>query len=368
MSDQIQNQYLPDVVSPPGETLLELLVSRRMSQAELADRTGRPKKTINEIVKGKAAITAETALQFERVLGVPASFWTSREQGYRESLARAKEALDLESQAGWLDEIPYKALIRLGWVQDRRDKSGQIEELLRFFAVASPSSWGGFWRNTASVAFRHSPSYSSEPGAVAAWLRRGEIEAEGQSCAAFDKESFKSVLMQARSLSREMPRDLPSVLKELCNSVGVALAFVPEIPGSRIWGAARWMNNECALIQLSLRYKTDDHFWFTFFHEAAHLVLHSRREFFLDEEAENLDLSEKEAEANEFARNWLIPVFQYRQFCRRGAFNCTAVERFAHEIGVGPGVVVGRLQFDGHLDRKFCHQLKREVSWILDRG
>jgi hypothetical protein len=222
------------------------------------------------------------------------------------------------------------------------------------------------WRNTASVAFRHSPSYSSEPGAVAAWLRRGEIEAEKQSCAAFDKESFKSVLMQARSLSREMPRDVASVLKDLCNSVGVALAFVPEIPGTRLWGAARWVSSECALIQLSLRYKTDDHFWFTFFHEAAHVALHSKREFFLDEDEFSQETSEKEAEANEFARNWLIPVFQYRQFCRRGAFNCTAAERFAHEIGVSPGVVVGRLQFDGYVDRKFCNPLKKDVSWILD--
>src|ERR1035438_10206680 len=106
MSEQIQNQYVPDVVSPPGETLLELLESRRMSQAELADRTGRPKKTINEIVRGKAAITAETALQFERVLGIPASFWMAREQNYREALARCEELSTLESQSEWLETVP----------------------------------------------------------------------------------------------------------------------------------------------------------------------------------------------------------------------------------------------------------------------
>ena len=83
MSNVIQNQYTPDYVSPPGETLQEVLEERGMSQAELAERTGRPKKTINEIINGKAAITPETALQLERVLGIPASFWNNRERRYR---------------------------------------------------------------------------------------------------------------------------------------------------------------------------------------------------------------------------------------------------------------------------------------------
>src|SRR5713101_9919725 len=91
MTETIRNQYAPDGVTAPGETLLEILQSRRMSQADLADRTGRPTKTINEIIKGKAAITPETALQFELVLGVPASFWNNREHQYREFLARKKE-------------------------------------------------------------------------------------------------------------------------------------------------------------------------------------------------------------------------------------------------------------------------------------
>src|SRR2546422_9873932 len=116
MTEQIRNQYVTDTASAPGETLEEVLESRGMSQAELADRTGRPKKTINEIVKGKAAITAETAIQLERVLAIPASFWIAREQNYREAVARAKEFVLLETQTDWLDMVPYKAMARLGWV------------------------------------------------------------------------------------------------------------------------------------------------------------------------------------------------------------------------------------------------------------
>src|SRR2546428_9503399 len=88
MASMLQNEYYPDYVSPPGETLLETLEAIGMSQAELAKRMGCPVKTINEIIEKKAPITTETALQLEQVLHVPASFWLKREQHYRESLAR----------------------------------------------------------------------------------------------------------------------------------------------------------------------------------------------------------------------------------------------------------------------------------------
>src|ERR1035438_6975830 len=176
MTERIQNQYKPDIVSAPGETLEEILESRAMSQAELADRTGRPKKTINEIVKGKAAITAETAIQLEKVLGIPASFWIAREQNYRESLARCEELSTLESQSEWLETVPYRTLAKLGWGAEHREKSLQMDEVLRYFGVASPAGWQGVWDRSA-LAFRQSPSFASAPGAVAAWLRKGEIEA-----------------------------------------------------------------------------------------------------------------------------------------------------------------------------------------------
>jgi len=363
MNEQIRNQYIPDSVSPPGETLEEVLEARGMSQAELAERAGRPKKTINEIIKGKAAITAETALQFERVLGIPAAFWIAREQHYREAMARAREDSDLLEQADWLDQIPYKAMEKLGWVGEHRQKTRQLDEVLRFFGVASPASWQGMWKS-AAPAFRQSPSFQSEPGAVAAWLRKGELEAASQEAADFDTDAFKAVLGRIRTLTRDLPKDFTSVVRRECNSAGVCVVFVPELPSTRVWGATRWLSPARALIQLSLRYKTDDHLWFTFFHEAGHILLHGRRDVFLEDDQESR--SDKEAEADAFARDWLIPAVRYRMFCRLGAYTCAAASRFALELGIAPGIVIGRLQHDGHLARYQCNNLKRKVGWVVD--
>lgn len=360
MSEAFRNEYVPDYVSPPGETLEEVLEMRGMSQSELAERTGRPKKTINEIVKGKAAITAETALQFELVLGISASFWMNREQQYREAVARRRESEAFQAQTGWLDRIPYREMANFGWIPKRDEKSEQLQEVLMFFGVASPSSWNDLWKGTQTV-FRKSYAFRSEPGAVAAWLRKGEIEASNIRCAGFSHVRFREVLTNVRAMTRTLPRDWSSLLVNECSSVGVRVVFVPELPGTRVWGATRWITQGAPLMQLSLRYKTDDHLWFTFFHEAAHILLHGRRDVFLETDDRGID--GKEQEADIFAREWLVPERQYASFRRLGTRSCAAVMRFAYQLNIAPGIVVGRLQHDGVLEQTECNHLKKPIDF-----
>lgn len=360
MSDLLKNQYLPDGVSPPGETLLEVLSTRGMSQADFAGRTGRPTKTINEIVKGKAAITPETALQFELVLGIPASFWNNREQQYREALARRKETNSLATQLSWLDKIPSKSMMKMGWIPETNNKIQLIQYLLMFFGVASPRSWNEVWSYT-QTSFKQSRTLKSDPGAVAAWLRKGELEALKVPVAEFDPNRLKETLGRIRRLTKELPNNFASIVVTECSKAGVRVVFVPELPRTYTWGATRWLSQSNALIQLSLRYKTDDHLWFTFFHEAAHILLHGKRTVIVETDDQTKD--EKELEADSFAREWLIPEAEYRKFRRLESRSCAAISRFAYELSIAPGIVVGRLQHDGVLARTNCNNLKRQVGW-----
>ncbi len=360
MNDVLKNQYLPDSVSSPGETLLEVLSTRGMSQAQLAERTGRPTKTINEIVKGKAAITPETALQFELVLGVPASFWNNREQHYREALARKREIGSLATQVAWLDRIPYKAMVQKGWIPEAHNKIQLIQHLLMFFGVASPSSWNDLWEG-ARISFRQSTTLKVDPGALAAWLRKGELEALRVPAEQFDSNRFRETLKRIRSMTRDLPRNFASIVATESSKAGVRVVFVPELPKTCTWGATRWLSQSNALIQLSLRYKTDDHLWFTFFHEAAHILLHGKRTVIVETEDRTKD--ERELEADSFAREWLIPEVEYRKFRRLGSRSCAAISRFAYELGIAPGIVVGRLQHDKVLARTECNHLKKHIGW-----
>jgi len=358
MSKDKKNEFVPGYAVPPGETLLDTLEAIGMSQAELAERTGRPKKTINEIIKGKSAIKPETALQFERVLGIPAGFWNNLERNYQETLARINEQKRLQGQIDWLKKIPLNALIKLGRVKKHSDKIQQLQEVLNFFGVVSPEQWETRWMG-AQVSYRTSNIFSDNPYAIAAWLRIGELTARNISCKPFDASKFKSGLISIRQLTVKPPEPFQGEVIRLCADTGVAVAFVPEIPGIRASGATWWVNPHKAVIQLSLRYKSDAQLWFSFFHEAGHILLHGKKEVFIEGDGKN----SKEDEADSFASDFLIPPKQYRQFIQSGGYSKTAIQQFAAELGIAPSIVVGRLQHDQKIHHSFCNDLKKRFAW-----
>jgi addiction module HigA family antidote len=329
-----------------------------MTQKDLAARMGRPLKTINEIIKGKAAITADTALQLERVLGTPASFWVNLERNYREALARAKDAKQLKGQLAWLKQLPIRAMVKVGWIQGKK-RVELLQELLRYFGVASPDQWQALWTG-AGVAYRKSRVFASDPGAVAAWLRRGEIAAQDIRCQPFDVARFREALAIIRGLTIQAPERFHAELTKLCTESGVAVVFVRELPGARVSGATRWVSPVKALIQLSLRYKSDDQLWFSFFHEAGHVLLHGKREVFInDGEAQN----EKESEASTFAADLLLPPQALKAFLEAGELGEHGIIAFARAQGITPGIVVGRLQFEGVIRYNQYNHLKKRFEW-----
>jgi HTH-type transcriptional regulator / antitoxin HigA len=351
MVKKMPRAFEPNYAVPPGETLRETIDAMGMNQAELAARTGRPKKTINEIIVGKAAITAETALQLERVLGVPASFWNNLEFNYRETIARLKEDQALAKHAEWTNAFPLKALAKLGWIKAADSPVGWLKELLNFFGVAGVAEWKAVW-NKPEAAFRKSSAYQADPFAVSAWLRRGEMEASTSIAKPYNHTLFRGALEGIRTLTGQGPDVFQPRMQTACAEAGVVVRFIPELPGTHIHGAARWLKTNKAFIQLSLRGKSDDHLWFTFFHEAAHILKEERKEVFIDTEVgacDAADSGDRENEANCFAEESLIPPGKYRQFLSSGQFTTDSIKRFARDINVAPGIVVGRLQHEGRV-------------------
>jgi HTH-type transcriptional regulator / antitoxin HigA len=364
MTNILQNEYHPNYVSAPGETLLETLDTIGMSQVELAKRMGRPVKTVNEIIQKKAAITAETALQLEQVLHIPASFWLKREQQYRESLARLAEEQLLKGWIEWLKEIPIREMMRRGWIPSCTNKPQQVFEALRFFGVASPEAWRNVWENK-DIEHRKSTALKSNFGAVAAWLRQGELQAQEIECAPYNAEAFRDALNRARTLTVEPVRFFQDELVHLCAKAGVAVVFVQELPDTGICGSTQWLTSTKALVQLSLRYKTDDQLWFTFFHEVGHILLHGKRRVFL--ETDRKDRKEAEDEANRFASNILINHLQWQRFVAHNSYSTKmGIKEFAKKVGIAPGIVVGRLQHEQLLPYSHCNDLKQYLEWNIE--
>ena len=358
--DKIQiNRYKPDYLTAPGQILEDYLENFGMSQAELATRTGLTKKTINEIIKGKSPITPETSLKLERTLGRPAHFWNNLERQFQEDRARMAEQKRIEVHLDWLKRVPINAMTKLKWIPKLTEKIEKLEAILHFFGISSPEQWESVWKEY-QVAYRQTQHFETCAESVSAWLRQGEIQAGQIQCKPFDRKIFQDILHQIRGLTRETPDVFVPELNNLCASAGVAVVFVPELPKTGVYGATRWFGHK-AVIQLSLRYKSNDHLWFTFFHEAGHILKHGRKEIFI--EGNGLD-GEKEEEANKFAQDKLIPPSALRRFLAGGRPTLKKVKSFADEIGVAPGLVVGRLQHDNILPHNTGNTLKVFYRWV----
>lgn len=363
MADSSKPGWQPDWAVAPGEILLEALQDREMTQFELAQRLGRPLKTINEIIKGKAAITPETAIQLERTLGISARFWTGLETQYRDSLARHQAEQDLEAQAHWVDTFPITDLVRHRLIERGRNKAATLANLLSWLGISSPSAYD---RLDSAAAYRASPAYAASPNALRAWLRWGELQAARVAAPPFDARLFRKLLAEIRPMTRKEPfAQVFEHLQDMCAEAGVIVVLTPELSGTHLSGAARWIGSK-AVIQLSLRHKTDDQFWFTFFHEAAHLLSGLRRRDYVD--GVQLDDNDpREDAANQFARDLVVPPDDYACFVQAGDFSRAAVRAFAESQAIAAGLVVGRLEHDKRVGPAQLRSLKRAITFPTDR-
>jgi addiction module HigA family antidote len=356
--------YEPDYVSLPGETLAEVLEDRGLSQAEFARRTGLSKKTINEIVQGKTPITSESAIKFEMVLGIAAAFWLKREADYQANRARHQHDEHLAHYGTWLQQFPIKAMINAAYIAPLSETHLLVRAVLSFFRIAHPDQ---FEPAISSVMQRRVQRLTSDQGALSAWLQRGIELAEAIEYTPFAADQFKQALQEARDLTTQPFDVVRQQLTALCQRAGVAVVILPELPHTRICGIARWLPNDKPLIQLSIRYQTNDQFWFTFFHEAAHILLHRRRNLFIDEELSVVETeTDEEREANDFARDLLIPPVAWQTLIEQingQHISGAIVEQFAQAIGIAPGIVVGRLQHAQLLPASHLNKLKEKLRF-----
>jgi HTH-type transcriptional regulator / antitoxin HigA len=352
--------FSPDWVSPPGDTILDFLEEHGWTQAELAKRTGYTTKHISLLINGKAPITEDTALKLERVIGSTSHFWLTREVQYREVLARVAEKTTLSLVADWLKELPLKEMLKFGWIREFADKGEQVAECLRFFGVASVELWREEYGKPLA-AFRCSNRYDKDDGSVAAWLRHGERSAATIKTEAYDKAAFKKALTELRALTKEPdPEVFVPQLVETCAKCGVAVVIEPSPKGCPVSGATLWLSPNKALLMLSLRHKTNDHFWFSFFHEAGHLLLHGKRLRFIDMEG-SLSNEQEEA-ADGFAKDLLIPPLKAKKL-QTVQNSANAVSALADELGIAPGIVVGRMQKEHILPWTHLNKLKVRYEW-----
>ncbi len=360
-------QLMSDLPVPPGEYLLEVVEELGISQADLARRMGRPAQAINEIIKGEKAITPDTALQLEQVIGVPAHIWTGLESKFQ--LVKARLQADIQEDeeakrlAEWLKGVPYTQLVEFADLPDTRVAVEKVRALRIFLGLASLHNLEGV--SALRPAYRQSQKVAVSQLALAVWLRRAELIAQAQDIATYSREKLAECLPSIRVMTKQHPKVFMPVLRNMLAACGIAFVLQRSLPKTGLHGATFWLTPRKAVLGLTIRGAWADMFWFSLFHELGHLVLHKKNQTFLENNFCDPDIQELESEADAFAADHLILPRDFEQFLldADGRFSKVAVLNFADQIRVEPGIVVGRLHHQKLVPPQRLNGLRTQFRW-----
>jgi HTH-type transcriptional regulator / antitoxin HigA len=364
-------QFQPNWAISPGATIARTLAVRNLSRSHFAEGIGLTLQEVSYLIDGELNISSELAERIADCLGTSAEFWANRQAQYDLKIATMEgegngSGFDLRT---WLSGFPKRDMEDFGWIPTTRTRQDSKQTILDFFNVQDIEEWYTTYSGELSVAaFRTTLSYNSNPQSVASWLRAATLRAEQIDCGEWDAQRFLDSLASIRKLTTwKYPKVFIPELERICADCGVAVVVVPAPKGCRASGATKFLSNNKAMIALSLRYRTDDQFWFTFFHEAGHLILHGTDALFLEDGADVTYVEEEEA--NQFAEKIIVPESRSSELSTLST-RSKAVIKYAVQIGVAPGLIVGQLQHKGRITFRQLNFLKRRYKWdsFLERS
>jgi HTH-type transcriptional regulator/antitoxin HigA len=352
------NNLKPARVFPPGRILNREIEARGWTQKDLADIMNRPPQVINEIIKGTKQITPETAIQLSKALGTSAIFWQNLEANYQLYLAKKqKDDSDIERRSRLYTIAPVAELIKRQWIPPT-DSLDELEQVIcEFLGINSPSEDPVLAAN-----FRHNNQLNPEETSLIAWKKRVEYLVKKQEVSDFKIEQFKIAIPSiiACAEEEEMIAKIPKILKDL----GIYFIIVPHLNKTYLDGATFYVDNN-PVIALTLRYNRIDSFWFTLMHEIGHIFA-GHKGIYLDD-LTHLEDNKQELEANKLAKDWLISPNSFTEFIKKNnpKFSGKVITNFAKIQQIHPGIILGRLQYEGLVDYKNLRKYLVKVSPYL---
>lgn len=336
------------IATPPGATIKEQIVDRGMSQKEFATRMGMSEKHISKLINGEVKLTIDVARRLEMVLGIPAQFWCNLESIYREKIAKVNEENAMDADIVIAKKIPYKEMAKNGWVPDVTKWTERVINLRKYFEIAQLSFLNE--KLVPGIACRKLSATEKSDFALIAWAQKAKIEARKIQTKPIDISTLTQKIPKIREMTTMDPQKFCPKLIELLANCGIAMVFLPHIGGSFLHGAT-FLDGNKIVVGLTVRGKDADKFWFSLFHELAHIIYgHIGNSEGTTEEDEIC--------SDEYAKNVLIPKQKYQDFIVKNDFSKNTIKIFAKQVGIDVGIVVGRLQREGYIQYNWYNDLK----------
>ena len=327
---------------PPGTFIEEWLEDEVKTQRELAQRLDVSEKHLSQVINGHKPISADFAAKLALVTGYPAEFWLVHQAKYdarRKSVGvnpadinEVKQILDGKCIA----RLRKSGLIKSSW----RAPEALVLELFSHARVASVKALIEQISSDKAVAYRQSNAFKIDSGHVWAWLEIVRFRAALQGeLPDFRASKLQDALPQLREITTDSPDRFVPRVTEVLNSCGVAFVAEPDIEGARIAGASFEIDGAPA-IAVTDRHQREDIFWFTLFHEIAHVMAGDFHGVHLEPTAAS-ELSEKERKADEWASVHLLPPVSIDFRAGSPMPSSEQIAEIAHLNGVSEAIVIG---------------------------
>lgn len=345
--------FSPDRVSPPGDTIIDLMDEHGLTDEELSKKIGLSFSKGQQLLAGHVHLNERIASKLQEIFDVSIDFWLKREGTYRKQI----EYLD-NINKDWLESLPVRDMIEYGWIPKTSSRESKFKNCLNFFGINSVNDFTHKINTEAPlVAFRKSLSLKTVPVADIVWITKAQEMSARNQCELWNKNKLKSLIPEIRQATNESDiRKFIPHLRSVLATAGVSLVVLPTPSGCRASGATCFFEPDCATLIVSFRHLTDDHFWFTLFHEIGHLILHDAVSVRLEGEVELT--ADEESEADQFATNTLIPEFFQKEIKNYSFKNWKDIVRIARKIGVSKGIVLGHLQHIGNIPYSHLNKFK----------
>lgn len=341
MSEEASNEQKQ--TPSPGDFIRAELNRRGWGQDDLARILDRPASRVNELVQGKLMLSPELAIALAAALGGAAEEWLEREATYRLALAKGIDDEAVRKRARLYEIAPIKEIQKRGWIR-RTDNVNELEaELKVFFAVDDLES-----EPVIIADFRKSSPYDELTPAQKAWCARAKQLASALRIAEFEESKIPELEERLRRLAAypQETRKIPTLLAKY----GIRFVVIEPLQGSKIDGAAMWLDPRSPVIALSLRYDRIDNFWHNIGHELSHIkhrdAISIDVELVDDRGVEASNVPPVEQRANTEASQMLFPSDALQSFILRVApiYSKERINQFANRVRIHPGIIVGQLQ------------------------
>lgn len=340
------------IATPPGATIKEQLEDREMSQKEFAARMDMSEKHISRLINGEVRLTQETAVRLEMVLGVPAGFWNKLEAIYREKIIKAEAMKNMEREDEISRRIPYDEMVKLTWIPEAGNENEKKIHLRKYFELVSLSLLGN--EPITRIACRKLKTVEKGDMALLSWAQEARIKAREIQTGFFNIKKLTGSLTKIREMTTLKPKIMISKIKSCLADCGVALVFLPPLKDSFLEGISFTTGNKIVIV-LEEKETTDDRFWFGLCHEIAHIVLgHMERT--------NALTGKDEKDADRWAADFLISSGDFKRFKNEKDYSEKSVIRFAKELEIAPGIVVGRMQMEKMIKPGMLNRLKEKYE------